>query len=257
MTEFIKQYGAVYVTALFCVMEILSRGMLSHTYRRLIRAAEDMGRSDHRLMKSLRMKFDTFYRLKIGVADVNIFVERYLQHYRVLGLRLRTWESVGNLCMLLSMITGLGGAVCAMAMELDRTAVFSSLFAGIFGNGLILAFDCLYEIQNKRELLRIDMMDFLANIYKPRLENETFHAQMVEEYQKEYFEGDDQNTDRKSSGRTNVGKTTPNRTTHDRANTDKVVKLLSRGQEKRSELPIEFTAEEEEVIMDVIREYMG
>ena len=32
MVEFIKHYGTVYVTAFFCVMEILAKGMLSHTY---------------------------------------------------------------------------------------------------------------------------------------------------------------------------------------------------------------------------------
>lgn len=46
MVEFIKHYGTVYVTAFFCVMEILAKGMLSHTYKRLIQAASDMGRSD-------------------------------------------------------------------------------------------------------------------------------------------------------------------------------------------------------------------
>lgn len=232
MTEFIKQYGAVYVTIFLCLVEILEKGMLNHTYKRLIRAASDMGRSDHRLMKSLRMKFDTCYQLKIGVADVEIFVEKYLQHYRFWGLRLRMWETLGNLFMLLSMLAGLGGAVAAMALGLDRNLVFVSLFTGIFGNGLILVFDCLYEIPDKRKLLRIDMLDFLENVYKPRLENETFHAQMVEQYQKEYFEDDSQHG-------------------------DKVVNLPARDPLKQKEPAMEFTDQEEEVILDVIREYMG
>lgn len=232
MTEFIKQYGAVYVTAFLCIMEILEKGMLGHTYKRLIRAASDMGRSEHRLMKTLRMKFDTCYQLKIGVTDVEVFVEKYLQHYRVLGMRLRTWETVGNLLMLLSILTGLGGAVAAMALGLDRNLVFVSLFTGIFGNGLILVFDCIYEIPDKRNILRIDILDFLENVYKPRLENETFHAQMVEEYQKEYFKDD------------------PERT-------DKVVNLPARDPLKQKEPKMEFTEEEEEVILDVIKEYMG
>ena len=232
MVEFIKHYGTVYVTAFFCVMEILAKGMLSHTYKRLIQAASDMGRSDHRLMKMLRMKFDTCYQLKIGVTDVDVFVEKYLQHYRFLGLRLRTWESFGNLCMLLSMISGLGGAVSAMALGLDRNLVFVSLFGGVFANGLILVFDCLFEIPHKRRILRVDMLDFLENVYKPRLENETFHAQMVEQYQREYFEDGTEHT-------------------------DKVVSLPARDPLKQKEPAIEFTEEEEEVILDVIREYMG
>lgn len=232
MTDFMNQYGAVYGVALLCMLAILAKGMLSYTYHRLIRAAKDMGHSSHRLMKSLRMKFETCYQLKIGVSNVDIFVEKYLCHYRVFGLHLKTWEAFCNLCMLLSMIGSLASAILAMALELDRYIVFSGLVVGVLGNGVVLVFDCLYGIANKREMLRVDMLDFLENIYKPRLENETFHAQMMEEYQQEYF---DESADKPG----------------------KVVNLVPKESETKKDYQIEFTKEEEEVIRDVIREYMG
>lgn len=231
MTEFMNHYGIVYGVLLICALEVLLKGILSHTYRRLIRAAKDMGRSEHRLMKSLRVKFEACYRLKIGVPNVNIFVEKYLRHYRVLGLHLRTWEALCNQCMLLTMMGSLGGGILAMIKGLEQGVIFSSLFAGILGNGVILLFDGIYGVHNKRELLRVDMMDFLENIYKPRLENETFHSQMMEEYQHEYFDDDIEKA-------------------------AKVVNLVPK-EELKPEVPIEFTKEEEEVIRDVIREYMG
>lgn len=118
-----------------------------------------------------------------------------------------------------------------MIKGLEQGVIFSSLFAGILGNGVILLFDGIYGVHNKRELLRVDMMDFLENIYKPRLENETFHSQMMEEYQHEYFDDDIEKA-------------------------AKVVNLVPK-EELKPEVPIEFTKEEEEVIRDVIREYMG
>lgn len=231
MTEFMNHYGIVYGVLLLCVLEILAKGMLSHTYGRLIKAARDMGRSEHRLMKTLRVKFEACYKLKIGVPNVEIFVEKYLRHYRVLGLHLKTWEAFCNQCMLLAMMGSLGGGIWAMIQGMNQAVIFSGLFAGILGNGCILLFDGMYGVHNKRELLRVDMMDFLENIYKPRLENETFHSQMLEEYQQEYFD-----EERKMA---------------------KVVSLVSKEEEPRAEIPIEFTKEEEEVIRDVIREYMG
>lgn len=230
MTEFMSRYGIVYGVLLVCTLEIIVKGMISHTYGRLIRAARDMGRSEHRLMKSLRVKFETCYRLKIGVSNVNVFVEKYLRHYRVLGLHLKTWEALCNQCMLIAMMGSLGGGIWAIIQGLEQEVIFSSLFAGILGNGVILLFDGIYGIHNKRELLRVDMMDFLENIYKPRLENETFHSQMLEEYRQEYFDDE-------------------------AAKAAKVVNLVPK--EEEPEVPIEFTKEEEEVIRDVIREYMG
>lgn len=232
MTELLNHYGIVYGVVLLCFLEIIAKGMLSHTYKRLMNAAKDMGHSEHRLMKSLRVKFETCYKLKIGVSNVDIFVEKYLRHYRVMGLHLKTWEAFCNQCMLLAMIGSLGGGIWAMIQGLNQRVIFLSLFAGILGNGIILLFDGLYGVQNKRELLRIDMMDFLENIYKPRLENETFHSQMMEEYQQEYF---DKDADKIA----------------------KVVNLVPREEEQGPELSIDFTKEEEEVIRDVIREYMG
>lgn len=231
MLWFLEHYGIAYAVAALCLLEIIIKGMVHRTYCRLEKAAGNIGKSKHRLMKSLRVKFDTCYQLKIGVPNVEIFVEKYLRHYRVFGLHLLTWENVCNLCMLLTMLISLGGGIFTLYLGMTPEVVFISLGCGIAGNGVILLFDCLYGVNNKRELLRVDILDFLENIYKPRLENETFHSQMLEEYQQEYFE---------ETGRDS-----------------KVVSLNGREEGKFPEYPIEFTKEEEEVIRDVIREYMG
>lgn len=223
------QWAAAGILGL-CLFEIIVKGILCIMYRRLIRGAKDMGHSGHPLMKMLCRKFETCYQLQIGVPNVNVFVEKYIRHYRVLGLHLHGWESFCNACMLLSMLASLGGGITAMILNSGQYMVLGCLIAGVAGNGLILLFDCLYGIPAKRELLHIDMVDYLENIYKPRLENETFHSQMVEEYQQKYFEEE-------PSG--------------------KVVSLNAKGPEKQKDIAIEFTKEEEKVIRDVIREYMG
>lgn len=231
MIWFLENYGVAYAAAGLCLFEILVKAMLHRTYRRLVKAAANMGQSGHRLMKSLRVKFDTCYQLKIGVPNVEIFVEKYLRHYRVLGLHIRTWESICHFCMIMAMFISLGGGIFTMFLGLPEPVVFAGLSSGIAANGLILLFDCLYGIENKRELLRVDMMDFLENIYKPRLENETFHSQMLSEYQQEYFDEADRDA--------------------------KVVNFNVHEKAKTPDYGIEFTKEEEEVIREVIREYMG
>ena len=49
---------------------------VSRMYRRLIRAAGQMGKSEHPLMKMLLKKFETCYQLKMGVENVEIFVDK-------------------------------------------------------------------------------------------------------------------------------------------------------------------------------------
>ena len=247
MMEFLNGFGVVYGVALLCVLEMAVKGMISHTYRRLLKAAGDMGHSDHRLIKAMRVKFETCYQLKIGVPNVGVFVEKYLRHYRVLGLRIKTWEAFCSQCMLLAMIGSLGGGIWAMIADMGRSVIFANLFSGVLGNDIILLSDCFFGIHNKWDTLRVDLMDFLENIYKPRLENEAFHPQRLEEYQREYFaeEWDRQREDPDAPG--------------------KVVSLIPKETETAPaeeaepapSLSFEFTKEEEEVLRDVIREYMG
>ena len=232
MTDFMNEKWLALGVLALCGLEILIKGMLSHTYRRLLRAAKDMGHSGHPLMKSLCRKFETCYQLKIGVPNVDIFVEKYLRHYRVLGLHFRTWEGFCNLCMVLAMLASLGGGIAAMAMERGWEAMLWCISAGVVGVGAILIFDCFFGIGGKRDLLRVDMIDYLENVFKPRLENEIFHAPVMEKYQREYF---DDAADR----------------------SDKVVDFVPKAEDAEKEYRIEFTKEEEEVIRDVIREYMG
>ena len=88
--------------------------------------------------------------------------------------------------------------------------------------------DCLWGLDIKREHLKIDMLDYLENIFKPRLEKETFHQEELREYQRQYFDEVE------------------------------AVEEMSRHKAKTvSVAPLEFTKEEEDVIRDVIREYMG
>ncbi len=233
MTDFLSEFGMVDVTVGLCLLGGLVKGMLSHTYTRLVRASRDIGHSRHRLMKNLCNKFNTCYQLKIGVPDVPVFVEKYLRHYTLLGVRLRVWEALGQFLMLASMILSFGGAVCSMAWNLNADIVYATLFAGIMGNGMLLLIDCLFHLSEKKDLLRVDIVDYLENVYKPRLENETFHPEIVEKYQQEYFEPEVE-PDRQG----------------------KVVNLMPRELESREPVPVEFTKEEEKIIRDVLREYM-
>lgn len=210
-----------------CLIDVIVKFMLRHTYHRLLRAAEDMGRSKHRLMKTLRMKFDACYQLNIGVPNVSLFVEKYLRHYRVLGIPMKSWENITNICIVLVMSASVGSGLWAMMQQADES-VFFSLLVGVVGTGFLLLVDVIGNAESRFELLRVDITDYLENICKPRLENDTFHPVEVKENREECFE-----------------------------ESDNVVKLNAKKAEEQIASSIQFTEEEEEVIREVIQEYLG
>lgn len=232
MTELIQKQIIGVGVAGICLLYFLTKMILRHTYKRLICAARDMGHSQHKLMKTLRMKFDTCYQLKIGVPNVTLFVEKYLRHYRVLGIHLRTWENFTSLCVVLVMVGSMGGGIWAMMQELPSGLVFLQLLIGVLGTGALLLCDYIWNTANEWELLLVDISDYLENVCKPRLENETFHPVDVAQYQQEYFDEEQEAL-------------------------HKVVSFAPKEKELVSARDIEFTKEEEKVIREVIQEYLG
>lgn len=232
MTELIQKQVVVMGVAGICLLYFLAKMVLRHTYKRLLKAARDMGHSKHRLMKTLCKKFDTCYQLKIGVPNVPLFVEKYLRHYRVMGIHLKTWENVTNLCIIFVMVSSMGSGIWAMMHDLPSAAVFLQLLSGVVGTGLLLLIDYIWNTSNQWDLLIVDMTDYLENICKPRMEQETFHPLEVEQYQREYFEEEGE-----APG--------------------KVVNLVPKEKDLVTAEDLAFTPEEENVIREVIQEYLG
>ena len=232
MTEWIEGQYVVAGVAGICLLYFLVKMILRHTYRRMLKAVRDMGHSHHKLMKTLVMKFNTCYQLKIGVPNVSLFVEKYLRHYRVMGIYLKTWENLTSLCIVMVMVSCMGSGIWAMMEELPSSTVFFQLFAGVVGTGLLLLVDYLWDTANQWDLLVVDMTDYLENICKPRLENEVFHPADVENYRQEYFEEEQEAL-------------------------HKVVNFVPKEKDTVTAEDITFTPEEESVIREVIQEYLG
>ena len=197
-------------------------------YRKLVRAAGQMGKSEHPLMKMLLKKFETCYQLKMGVENVEVFVDKYLNSYKKAGIHLYTWEILGEVLFGITLLTSLLSNLYITVMEYDRRTVISFLLIGIAMCGLIILEDIILNVRFKRQQLMVEIRDYLENIYKPRLENQVFRSEEMEEYHREYFE-------------------------EERAQLDE---LLSMKQEAECPFTIEFTTEEEAIIEEVLKEYI-
>lgn len=229
--EFLNQKNMTGV-AILCLISLLVKLMLRHTYRRLLRAASDIGHSRHRLMKNICMRFEACYQLKIGVPNVPLFVEKYMRHYRVLGIHMKAWEHVNMLSVILVMAGSMANSIWNMMQGGGSTEVFLPLLTGIIGTGILLFMDFMWNTEEQWKLLQIDITDYLENVCKPRLENEIYHPAELQNYRKEYFD-----------------------------EADKVVNFEQKQAEKNGEQTatpeFNFTEEEEKVIREVIHEYLG
>ena len=75
---------------------VVSKVVVGRTLRKLVAAAESMGKSNHPLMRLVRAKFEHTCMISEKVENVGVFVDKYLYEYRVGGVRLHAWRSRCN-----------------------------------------------------------------------------------------------------------------------------------------------------------------
>lgn len=204
--------------------------MIGLNYRRLIREAGQMSKSEHILMKTIIKKFETCYQLKLGVENVEVFVDKYLNSYKMAGIYLYTWEVIGDLLFGVTLLSGLLTNMYIIVMQYERSFTTMFLLAGIFICGLIILEDVLLNIRFLRKKLSIEIQDYLENVCKPRLENQVFKSDEMEKYHREYFE-------------------------EERAQLDEL--LTAKQQQEEPEIQVKFTKEEQKIIEEVLKEYMA
>ena len=190
MTTIQEWYDNNYIIyALFAIAAygILIKWVVALIYKGLLKASDMMGTSENKLMKLLRMKFETCYKLKIGVKNVDSFVDKYIYKYRFMGILLYTWESIGGQVLIISMLAGTVAVVTSIVSQCGQVAMLSTLLASICSCALLVTAESMLNLPMKRRVLRVNIIDYLDNFLKARLENEYLRPEELDAYYKAYF----------------------------------------------------------------------
>lgn len=107
MLETIVKQGIIfYAMGILMVFGIFSKLVSHFTVRRMVRAAGEIHKSNHRLMKLVKAKFEHASMISDKVQNVEAFVDKYIYEYKVFGIRLEGWRTFPK--KILWMITILG-----------------------------------------------------------------------------------------------------------------------------------------------------
>ena len=159
---------------------VVSKVIVGRTLRKLVAAAESMGKSNHPLMRLVRAKFEHTCMISEKVENVGVFVDKYLYEYRVGGVRLHAWRRLqmegAGLCLILGGV----GAIISYRIKgaTEQTAM-------IGGTGVALALivflvHMLTDEEYRLEAVRNYMVDYLENIYQHRYEK-TYKKEVLAE----------------------------------------------------------------------------
>lgn len=184
----------IIIYAMFALfgLGLLLKIVQAAVYQKLIKASEEMATSENRLMKQIRLRFDTCYKIKIGVHNVDSFVDKHVYSYKVGGISLYTLENLCGQVAMIGLLFALFGGLGAFLLDCGKDVVLSTVITGSSTVLLLIAFDMLFSISAKQRLLRVHMKDYLENTLKAKLENEYFLPEEMEAYRHSYFENEEE-----------------------------------------------------------------
>lgn len=171
MLEVIMDKHILYILmGIFAVLGVVSKCVANITLKRLVKAAGNMNKSTHSLMRLVRAKFEHACMISDKVQNVEVFVEKYLYEYKVIGLKLHSWRRMEKGTAWLCGIAGLLAALGEYILYGMNDQVLKNGAAGIGLAVLLFLFHITTDENYQIEAAKTYMVDYLENVCAHRYE---------------------------------------------------------------------------------------
>lgn len=149
---------------------IVLRVFLGLLYRNMIKEADNMASTENRLLRQCKTKFASCYQMSNGVANIPVFVDKFLNRMALGHLSFETIYHLSGQLMLLSVVFS-GVGVCKSIMG-GRTLgdVLPFYIVSFFGLYIYFSVSTVVDIRGKKRVLKVNLVDYLENHLSPRID---------------------------------------------------------------------------------------
>ena len=158
-----------YLMAAVGVLGIVAKIVNQFTLHRLVKAAGNMPKSTHRLIKLVRAKYEHACMIRDSVENIDAFVEKYIYEYRGFLFRIHTWRQIETLSVWFAGILAALGASVLYFYSGFSESVYQYIAAGIAEVVLLSVIMRLSDEPYKINAIKMYMIDYLENICTFRL----------------------------------------------------------------------------------------
>lgn len=171
MREWISEQGIMlYIFASVTIIGLIATAIANRGYKRLIKEADSMDNAENRLVKYIKLKYSSYYKIGLKPNDSKALVNRYLYKYRIGPFTLNTWAKTGLAAL------GVNGiaAVVNMLMRFFGGEALNTMYP-MLGTALLCMFalyvqNRLCAFKDKQDAFRWTMYDYLNNFLKNKIE---------------------------------------------------------------------------------------
>ncbi len=167
---------------------MLIRLLLDMVYKHLIKESDHPGTTKNKLIRHMKLKFEACFKYKIGVNNVDTFVDKNVLQYRFCGILLSTWDNFSGQVLYLDLLLVPLFVLFGVIYDCGQSRILLNGAVGILSCALLIFVDKSINLSMKKRMLRLNIMDYLENFYKTRLEQEALHPEQLEEIRREYMQ---------------------------------------------------------------------
>jgi hypothetical protein len=178
----------IYTYAGLCGFGLLLRLIVDLVYKHLVKESDNLGETKNKMLRHIKMKFETCFKLKIGVNNVDTFVDKNILRYRFCGLLLSTWDNLCGQVLLLNLLIVPIIAVFGVVYKCGQEQIIFTGAVGILASAVMILVDKSINLSVKKRLLRLNLLDYLENFCKVRLEQEALHPELTSQLRREFVQ---------------------------------------------------------------------
>ena len=133
-------------------------------YQRMIQATDT-------LLNQCKERFINCYKLNGGVSNIPVFVDKFMNRIRFLGMSIHFMKHLSGQLMLAGVFMA-GFGVCKGIVEGDKFVHLLPFYIiSLFGIYLYLSIVSIVDIASRRQMLKTNLTDYLENTVAQRLEH--------------------------------------------------------------------------------------
>ena len=163
MTIILQHKIIMSAVLLFFIAAIMIQVLIGRFYALLILETENMATTKVPLLCHCKRKYSNAYRLNNGMLNVPVFVERFLNKVRMGKLKVTAWRHLSGQLILLSVFTAGFGACVGIVQGSTLGEILPFYIVSMFGLYFYFAISGAMDINEKKEVLKTNLTDYLEN----------------------------------------------------------------------------------------------
>lgn len=154
--------------SLSIIFQIMA-GVMLHV---LLQESENMSMIKNNMLRQCRQKYINYYKLNGRMTNTPVYVDKYVKRLKLLGIPLSRYTQLSGQMMFFFILST--GISIFIQLSLGKTLFDMVPYYLISILGLYLYFSVLgiTNMEEKKKLLQINLVDYLDNHLYPRLEME-------------------------------------------------------------------------------------